>query len=54
MKFRLKRLIRQISLDKGIECVAISAIQPKTLNPLFEKIGEMLSRNLNLVAVANS
>jgi GTPase len=50
----LEALKRQISLDKGSECVAISAIHPKSLPPLFKKIGELLSRNLNLLAVANS
>jgi hypothetical protein len=33
--------------------VAISAIQPKSLNPLFEKIGEELEKDLNLLAIAN-
>ncbi len=31
-------LKRQITLDKDLECVAISAIRPKTLEPLLEKI----------------
>ncbi len=35
-------LIRQIEIDKNLECVAISAIQPQTLKPLIEKIGEDL------------
>ncbi|MEP6903666.1 MAG: GTPase HflX, partial [Actinomycetota bacterium] len=35
-------LIRQIEIDKNLECVAISAIQPLTLKPLIEKIGEDL------------
>ncbi len=35
-------LIRQIEIDKNYECVAISAIQPRTLKPLVEKIGEIL------------
>ncbi len=34
----VEALKRQISLDKDIECVAISAIRPKTLEPLLEKI----------------
>jgi GTP-binding protein HflX len=49
----VEALIRQISLDKGRDCVAISAIQPKSLNPLFEKIGEELEKDLNLLAIAN-
>ena len=38
----LEALQRQISLDKGIESVSISAIQPKTLKPLVDKIGELV------------
>ncbi len=36
-------LIRQIEIDKNYECVTISAIQPRTLKPLVEKIGEILA-----------
>lgn len=43
----LQALKRQISLDKSSENVAISAIQPKSLSPLFEKIGEKIAKNLN-------
>ena len=46
----LEGLKRQISLDKDSECVAISAIQPKSLNPLFEKIGDKLAKDLNQFA----
>lgn len=52
-KVSLEALKRQISLDKDGEGVAISAIEPKSFVCLFEKIGELLSRNLNLLAVAN-
>jgi GTP-binding protein HflX len=38
----LTALERQIELDKHSECVAISAIQPRTLKPLIEKIGEII------------
>lgn len=38
----LEALKRQVSLDKGYEVVAISAIQPQTLRPLVEKIGEII------------
>jgi GTP-binding protein HflX len=41
-KRELDALMRQISLDKGTQCVAISAIQPDTLKPLVTKIGEVL------------
>lgn len=37
-KDEIEALKRQISLDKDVECVAISAIRPKTLEPLLEKI----------------
>jgi GTPase len=50
----LEALKRQISLDKDGESVAISAIHPKSLQPLFEKIGEKIAKDLNLLAIANS
>jgi GTP-binding protein HflX len=37
-KDEIEALKRQISLDKDSDCVAISAIRPKTLEPLLEKI----------------
>lgn len=46
----LEALKRQVSLDKGSECVAISAIQPKSLKPLFEKVGEKIAKDLNRFA----
>ncbi len=36
-------LERQIEIDKSYECVSISAIQPRTLKSLVEKIGEILT-----------
>lgn len=44
----IQALKRQILLDKSYESVAISAITPKTLVPLFERIGELLAKNLNV------
>ena len=41
-KSALDAIMRQISLDKDTQCVAISAIQPNTLKPLVTKIGEVL------------
>ena len=38
----LQALERGILFDKDTESVAISAIQPKSLSPLLEKIGEMV------------
>ena len=34
----LDALCRQLSLDKPVDCVAISAIQRETLRPLVERI----------------
>lgn len=42
----LEALERQISLDANAEIVAVSAIQQKTLKPLIEKTGEILSKDL--------
>ena len=39
----LMAIERHIELDKHSECVAISAIQPRTLRSLVEKIGEILT-----------
>ena len=39
----LNALKRQIEIDKHRETVAISAVQPQTLKPLVEKIGEILT-----------
>jgi len=47
----LGALKRQLSLDKDRESVSISAIQPKTLKFLIEKIGEVLSKDLSNFAV---
>src|SRR6266404_2283192 len=38
----VKSLSRQIMLDTGAECVAISAIHKETLQPMMEKIGETI------------
>jgi GTP-binding protein HflX len=37
---QIEVLQRQISLDKGVTSVAISAIEPESLKPLVERIGE--------------
>lgn len=42
----INALQRQILLDKGSQSVAVSAINPKTLNSLFEKIGEFIAEDL--------
>jgi GTP-binding protein HflX len=43
----LEALSRQIELDKDRESVAISAIQPQTLKPLIEKIGETIKVSMS-------
>lgn len=40
----LTAIERQIEIDKHRESVSISAIQPKTLKPLVEKIGEIIGK----------
>jgi len=40
----LETLTRQISLDNDAECVEVSAIQPRTLHALIEKIGERINK----------
>jgi GTP-binding protein HflX len=45
----LNALQRSILFDKGSESVAISAIQSQTLKPLIEKIGEVISQDLETV-----
>jgi 50S ribosomal subunit-associated GTPase HflX len=40
----LEALKRQISLDKGPEIVAVSAIRPATLKPLVVKTGEVIGK----------
>ncbi|MDQ6786193.1 MAG: GTPase HflX [Acidobacteriota bacterium] len=45
----LNALQRSLLFDKGSESVAISAIQSQTLKPLIEKIGEVVSQDLETV-----
>lgn len=40
----LEPITRQISLDKGVPYVAVSAIQPKTLRVLVERIGDRVEK----------
>jgi len=44
----LQALERTLLFDKGSESVAVSAIQPQTLKPLLEKIGEFISQDLEV------
>jgi GTP-binding protein HflX len=47
----LKALERSLLFDKSCESVTVSAIQPKTLKPLLEKIGEFLAKDLEQFAM---
>jgi GTP-binding protein HflX len=47
----LKALERSLLFDKSYESVTVSAIQPKTLKPLLEKVGEFLARDLDKFAM---
>jgi GTP-binding protein HflX len=42
----ISSLLRQTSIEKQIDCLAISALKPETLRPLLEHIGVVLARNL--------
>lgn len=44
----LQALQRTILFDKDSESVAVSAIQPQTLKPLLEKVGEFISQDLEV------
>ncbi len=46
-KDSIKALQRQIEFDQGRESMVVSAIRPKTLNPLVERVGEILAKDLN-------
>jgi len=50
-KKTLDNLNRQIKLDKDSSCVAISAINPKSLKPLVKRIGRILAKDLSKFAV---
>ncbi len=41
---QVEALARHVSLDNGVECVAISAIQRETLRPMVEKIAEVVGK----------
>ena len=47
----LKALERSLLFDKSYESVTVSAIQPKTLKPLLEKIGVFLAKDLDKLAM---
>jgi GTP-binding protein HflX len=46
-EFEAEALLRQISIEKQTECVAISALKTESLRTLLEKIGEKLSRKID-------
>ena len=41
----LQAKLRQTSIEKQLECVAVSAIKPETLKILLENVGEILAKN---------
>ncbi len=47
----LEALRRQIKLDKERESIIISALRPKTLQQLIQRVGEILAKDLNSFAV---
>lgn len=50
-KNSIEALQRQIKLENERESVVISAIRPKSLKPLVERVGEILAKDLNTFAV---
>lgn len=50
----LNALKRHVEIDKRRECATISAIQPQTLKPLVEKIGELIKVSSSSFQVSNS
>jgi GTP-binding protein HflX len=40
-------LIRQTTIEKQIDALAVSAIKPESLGLLLEKVGAILTKNLN-------
>ncbi|MEQ1642436.1 MAG: GTPase HflX [Pyrinomonadaceae bacterium] len=46
----IETLMRQIRLDSGAQCVAISAIQRESLRPMVEMVGEAIGQETSLDA----
>ncbi len=46
----IESLMRQITLDSGAQCVAISAIQRESLRPMVEMVGEAIGQETSLDA----
>ncbi len=44
-------LHRQLLFEKGSESIAVSAVEPQTLKPLLETIGQLLAKDLSRFAV---
>ena len=42
----MEAIMRQVQQDGAQECIAISAIEPRSLRPLLERAGAILARNL--------
>lgn len=50
----MNALKRQISVNREQEIIAISSVRPKTLNPLVEKVGEIMAEGLEEVSTAGT
>ncbi|MCB1024973.1 MAG: GTPase HflX [Acidobacteria bacterium] len=46
-KDSVRNLTKQIKLDNEHDCVAVSAIRKKSLEPLIEALGEILAKDIN-------
>ena len=46
----IETLMRQITLDSGAQCVAISAIQRESLRPMVEMVGEAIGQETSMDA----
>ncbi|MEP6923902.1 MAG: GTPase HflX [Pyrinomonadaceae bacterium] len=46
----INALLRQTSIEKQAECLAVSAIKPQTLRALLEEIGKVLAKNLSEIS----
>lgn len=48
-EFESEALVRQTSIEKQTECVAVSAIKPATLRTLLEKVAVVLEQSVGIV-----
>lgn len=50
----LEALQRQIAFDKQCESVTVSAVEPRSLQPLLKRIGEILAKDLEQLSAAGA